>query len=368
MNCLAIVRSLRWTLAALTATLGLTSGRAEVTFQTEVAAVISKAGCNLGTCHGNATGKGGFKLSLRGGDLDFDYAALVQDQFGRRVNGLAPDQSLLLLKATQAVAHEGGKRFDQDSWEYRTLGEWIAGGAKRSVPGAPTLAAIEVTPREQFLNEPASSVPVKVLAKFSDGTTRDVTKFACYEVVNVAVADVSAHGLVTRKELGETTVLVRFLHLQEPVRLAFVPARPGFQWANPKPHNFIDEHVFAKLQTLRMNPSELASDEVFLRRAYLDLLGILPTAEEARQFVAADVRRRTADVAAPSASSPRRLPDKRAALIDALLEREEFADFWALKWADLLRVEEKTLDAKGMQDFHNWIRGSLAREIGRAHV
>ena len=107
MNCLAIVRSLRWPLAALTATLGLTSGRAEVTFQTEVAAVISKAGCNLGTCHGNATGKGGFKLSLRGGDLDFDYAALVQDQFGRRVNGLAPDQSLLLLKATQAVAHEG---------------------------------------------------------------------------------------------------------------------------------------------------------------------------------------------------------------------------------------------------------------------
>ena len=361
MNCLAIVRSLRWPLAALTATLGLTSGRAEVTFQTEVAAVISKAGCNLGTCHGNATGKGGFKLSLRGGDLDYDYAALVQDQFGRRVNGLSPDQSLLLLKATQAVAHEGGKRFDQDSWECRTLGEWIAGGAKRSVPGAPTLAAIEVTPREQFLNEPASSVPVKVLAKFSDGTTRDVTKFACYEVVNVAVADVSAHGLVTRKELGETTVLVRFLHLQEPVRLAFVPARPGFQWANPKPHNFIDEHVFAKLQTLRMNPSELASDEVFLRRAYLDLLGILPTAEEARQFVAADVRRRTADVAAPSASSPRRLPDKRAALIDALLEREEFADFWALKWADLLRVEEKTLDAKGMQDFHNWIRGSLAR-------
>ncbi|NDB77473.1 MAG: hypothetical protein EB141_17835, partial [Verrucomicrobia bacterium] len=254
---------------------------AEVTFQTDVAAVISKAGCNLGTCHGNATGKGGFKLSLRGGDLDYDFTALVQDQFGRRVNVVVPDESLLLLKATQAVAHEGGKRFDQNSWEYRTLREWIAGGAKRQSPDAPTLVKLEVTPREQFLIEPASAVEVKVMAKFSDGSTRDVTKFACYEVVNVAVADVSTEGRVTRKESGETTLLVRFLHLQEPVRLAFVPARPGFKWANPKPHNFVDEQVFAKLKTLRMNPSGLASDEVFLRRAYLDLLGILPTADEA---------------------------------------------------------------------------------------
>jgi hypothetical protein len=322
--------------------------RAEVTFQTDVAAVISKAGCNLGTCHGNATGKGGFKMSLRGGDLDYDYAALVQDQFGRRVNTLAPDESLLLLKATQAIAHEGGKRFDRNSWEYRTLREWIAGGAKRQSPGAPSLVKLEVTPREQFLIEPASSVEVKVVAKFSDGSTRDVTKIACYEVVNVAVADVSTEGRVTRKESGETTLLVRFLHLQEPVRLAFVPARPGFKWANPKPHNFVDEHIFAKLKTLRMNPSEPASDQVFLRRAYLDLLGILPTAEEARKFVNA------------GKAGQQRGPTTRAALIDELLERPEFADFWALKWADLLRVEEKTLDAKGMQDFHRWLRASLA--------
>ena len=339
---------------------------APVTFQTDVAAVISKAGCNLGTCHGNATGKGGFKLSLRGGDLDYDFTALVQDQFGRRVNVTSPEESLLLLKATQAIAHEGGKRFDKDSWEYRTLREWLVAGAKRESPGAPTLAKLEVTTREQVLIEPASSVEVKVTAKFSDGSTRDVTKIACYEVVNVAVAEVSTHGRVTRKESGETTLLVRFLHLQEPVRVAFVPARPGYKWANAQPHNFIDREIFAKLQTLRMNPSALASDEVFLRRAYLDLLGILPTAEEARKFVSAgrDALPRVQPVtkSATTKAAQQRGPttDKRAALIDELLERPEFADFWALKWADLLRVEEKALDSKGVQDFHRWLRASIA--------
>ncbi|MEN9575457.1 MAG: hypothetical protein RL514_3312 [Verrucomicrobiota bacterium] len=366
MTTSGIARLLRWPLAALGTLVCLAPARAEITFQTDVAAVISKAGCNLGTCHGNATGKGGFKLSLRGGDLDYDHAALVRDQFGRRVNALSPDDSLLLQKATQAVAHEGGKRFDKESWEYRTLREWIANGAKREAAGAPTLVKLEVTPREQFLIEPASSVAVKVAAKFSDGSTRDVTDIACYEVVNVAVADVSTTGRVTRKESGETAVLVRFLHLQEPVRLAFVPARSGFKWAGTPPQSFVDEHVFAKLQTLRMNASALASDEVFLRRAYLDLLGILPTAEEAKKFVTAGrdalPRVQPATKGAPNQAAQPRSPtsDKRAALIDELLERPEFADFWALKWADLLRVEEKTLDAKGMQDFHRWLRASIA--------
>lgn len=369
-----IVRLLRWPALVLALTACLDPARAQATFQTDVAAVISKAGCNLGTCHGNATGKGGFKLSLRGGDPDYDFAALVQDQFGRRVNLVAPEESLLLLKATQAVAHEGGKRFDKDSWEYRTLREWIAGGAKRQSPGAPMLVKLDVTPREQFLIEPASSVELKATAGFSDGSTRDVTRIACYEVVSVAVADVSTTGQVTRKESGETTVLVRFLHLQQPVRLAFVPARPGFKWAGVTPHNFVDEHIFAKLQTLRMNPSGLASDEVFLRRACLDLLGILPTAEEARKFVNAGGSGAGIPPASGASnfkqSNAGRMPAetgwkpaplaKRAALVDELLERPEFADFWALKWADLLRVEEKSLDAKGMQDFHRWLRASIA--------
>src|SRR5439155_8628258 len=206
----------------------------------------------------------------------------------------------------------------------------------------------------------------------------DMTSLAVYEPAN-SLAKVSHDGLVQGQGAGETTVLVRYLHCQEPVRLAFVPARPGFVWKNPPVNNYIDEQVLAKLRTLRMNPSELCSDAVFVRRAYLDLLGILPTTEEARAFVndavvAADVRKpifqnrkseianRKSEVRNPklARASLRRPLQKRAQLIDQLLERPEFADFWALKWADLLRVEAHSLDQKGVQNFHHWIRQSIA--------
>ncbi|HYV26010.1 MAG TPA: DUF1549 and DUF1553 domain-containing protein, partial [Candidatus Eisenbacteria bacterium] len=207
--------------------------------------------------------------------------------------------------------------------------------------------------------EPASEVQLQVRAFFSDGTTRDVTSLAVYHPAN-SLAEVSHDGLLQRKGLGETTVLVRFLQCQEPVRVAFVPARPGFKWAKTPGNNYIDAHIFAKLRMLRMNPSELCSDEMFLRRAYLDLLGILPTIDETSAFVAADVRRRTTSPAVheTSASLRRRLQE-RARLIDQLLERPEFADFWALKWADLLHVEAHSLDQKGVQNFHHWIRQSV---------
>jgi hypothetical protein len=156
------------------------------------------------------------------------------------------------------------------------------------------------------------------------------------------LAEISVDGLVKRKRTGETTVIVRYLQCQEPVRVTFVPARPGFAWKGAAASNYIDEAVFAKLRTLRMNPSGLCGDSEFVRRAYLDLLGLLPTAEEARAFVA-DTR-----------------ADKRGRLVDALLERPEYADFWALKWADLLRIEERSLDRKGVQAFHHWIRQSVA--------
>jgi hypothetical protein len=312
-----------------------------VSFRNDVMAVLSKAGCSAGTCHGNKNGKGGFKLSLRGQDPDLDYVTLTRDLFARRVDALGSEQSLILLKPTAQVAHEGGLRFKPGSEEYEILRRWIVEGMPNDRESAAKLESIEVAPMVEVLVEPVSEVQLRVKAKFSDGTTRDVTSLAVYEPAN-GLARVSHDGLVQRQGIGESTVIVRYLHCQEPVRLAFVPARPGFVWKATPANNYIDEQVFAKLRTLRMNPSELCSDEVFLRRASLDLLGILPTAEEARRF-ASDVRR-----------------DKRARLVDQLLERPEFADFWALKWADLLRVEAHSLDKKGVQNFHHWIQQSIA--------
>jgi len=304
-------------------------------------AVISKAGCNAGTCHGNANGKAGFKLSLRGEDPEWDFQVLTRDVFNRRTNPFDPDQSLILLKATAQIAHEGGARFKKDSDAYKTLRAWIAGGPANDVATAPTVTRLEVAPAEAILIEPTNTARVIAHAVFSDGTRRDVTSWAVYDPSSQMVK-VAADGLVTAAKSGEVTVIVRFLERQAPVRLAFVPARPNFVWSGPRPRNFIDEHVFAKLRSLRMNPSEQCSDSEFVRRAYLDVLGILPTADEARAFVADKGK------------------EKRAQLIDRLLERPEFPDFWALKWADLLRNEEKVLDRKGVQLFHRWIRQSIA--------
>ncbi len=304
-------------------------------------AVLSKAGCNAGACHGNKNGKGGFKLSLRGQDPEWDLQALTRDLFARRVNSLEPDQSLMLLKPTTQIAHEGGLRFHTDSEEYEILRRWITEGMQDDPPTRPRLEKIAVTPLEQVLIEPAAQVQLKIEAIFSDGSRRDVRKLAVYEPANT-LAQITHDGLVNREADGETTILVRYLQAQAAVRLAFVPARPGFKWCATPARNYIDEQVFAKLRTVRVNPAELCTDNEFLRRAYLDLLGLLPTPEEARVFLA--------DKDA----------GKRARLVDRLLERPEFADFWALKWSDLLRNEETVLDRKGVQAFHHWIRQSIA--------
>ncbi len=329
-------------LAALTCLLAATAVHAgPVSFRNEVMAVLSKAGCNQGACHGNLNGKGGLKLSLRGDDPAWDFDALTRDTLGRRTDPLRPEASLVLLKATAAVPHEGGKRFAAASPEYDLLKRWIAEGTRADDDDAPLLRHLEAKPRSQVLVEPVERVQLHVKAVFSDGSTRDVTRLATFEPSNTN-AGVTADGEAVRERLGETAILVRYLDQRVAVQLAFVPARPNFSWPNVPENNFIDRHVFAKLRTLRMTPAELCSDSVFLRRAYLDTIGMVPAAGEVRAFL----------------GDPR--PDKRARLIDRLLERPEFADFWALKWADVLRNEEKVLDRKGVQAFHHWIRQSIA--------
>lgn len=312
-----------------------------VSFRNDVMAVISKAGCNAGTCHGNKNGKGGFKLSLRGQDPEQDFHSLTRDIFSRRVDPVQPDASLILLKPTIQVAHEGGLRFKPDSPEYAALKQWIAQRMPNDLEVAPRLMRIEVTPNNQVLIEPARQAQLTVRAEFSDGTSRDITSFAVYEPAT-PLMEVSPAGLARGKGPGESTVLVRYLRCQEAVRFAFVPARPDFKWRKVVANNYIDEHIFAKLKLLRMHPSDLSSDAQFLRRAYLDLVGLLPTAEAAKDFLRETSR------------------SKRTRLIDQLLEGPEHVDFWTLKWADLLRVEAHSLDQKGVQSFHHWIRQSVA--------
>lgn len=312
-----------------------------VSFRNNVMSVLSKAGCNQGTCHGNQNGKNGFKLSLRGQDPLFDLASLTRDQLNRRVDSLEPAKSLLLLKATAQVPHGGGRRFGEKSPEYAILLQWLVAGMQDDGPSLPRLKSLAVTPREEYLNDPERPVQIQATATFSDGSVRDVTRWALYTTSNQLVS-VSDEGRVTRVRDGETTIIVRYLDRQASVQVAYIPPRPDFVWRDVPENNVVDRHVFAKLRRLRMNPSDLCSDTVFLRRAYLDLLGLIPTADEAKAFL----------------ENP--ASDKRARLVDELLERPEFADTWALKWSDLLRNEERTLDRKGVQNFHHWIRQCIA--------
>jgi hypothetical protein len=310
-------------------------------FRNDVMAILSKSGCNAGQCHGNANGKAGFKLSLRGESADLDFLALTHDQFNRRLNLSEPDQSLILLKPSTQIAHEGGQRFKTNSWEFQALLKWISKGASNDLATAPALERLDVTPLDATLLAPTNEVQISARAAFSDGTERDVTTIAVYESANPSVK-ISAGGLVHSEQPGETTILVRYLNKQIPVRLAFVADRPNFVWSHPRPNNYIDFQIFAKLERLRMNPSDLCTDEAFVRRAYLDLLGIVPDAQSARAFILDQS------------------PSKRGRLIDELLERPEFADFWALKWGDLLRAEERLLDRKGLELFHQWVRQGIA--------
>ena len=310
-------------------------------FRNDVMVVLAKAGCNAGTCHGNANGKGGFKLSLRGEDLATDYLTLTRGQFGRRVDAIEPERSLLLRKATAVVAHKGGQRFKPGSREFQILRDWIAAGTPNDYATAPAVVRLEAETQQRIVRAPGQELAIKVRAFFSDDTSRDVTAMAVYEPSNQNV-EVSADGVVRRKEFGESTVMVRFLERQIPVAVAFIPARADFKWSQSKEVNYIDRHVFAKLRRLRLNPSGLCDDNAFIRRAYLDLLGFIPSGEAVREFVANNS------------------PGKRQRLVEHLMKRPEFAEFWALKWSDLLRNEEKQLDRKGVHVFYQWLRRSFA--------
>ncbi len=315
-----------------------------VTFLRDVAPVLNKAGCTSGPCHGAAKGKNGFKLSLRGYDPQFDYEALLYDLSGRRFNRAEPARSLLLAKPTQQVPHGGGLRFERDSDYYKVIYQWIAQGVPYGDPAKDSVAAIEVEPKEIHMPKPGETAQIKVLARFADGQTREVTREATVESNIPDVAKVDAAAKVSGERIGEATMLVRYQGKFSTVPVTILNPKPGFAWTPMPQHNYIDTHIDAKLQRLKIQASPLADDATFLRRLTLDLTGQTPTPAEVRAFLA----------------DPAPTKVKRARLIDKLIARPSYTDYWTIKWGDLLQSSRKYLGEKGTFAFREWIRDSIA--------
>lgn len=314
-------------------------------FENDILPILSKFSCNMSGCHGKAEGQNGFKLSVFGYDPRADHVALTQESRGRRVNPLNPAASLLLQKASGGMPHGGGVRISKASEEYRTLLAWLKSGMEYGSPDAPHVVSITVRPHERTLSLRGQQ-QLRVVARYSDGAAADVTHHARFQSNNDAVARVDESGLVTVADVpGDVAIMAGYLGAVDVFRTLVPRAEPLTAANSATVLNFIDQHVDAKLQKLRIQPSPLCSDADYLRRVYLDLIGTLPTAKEAREFLADTGR------------------DRRQKLVEALLQRPEFADYWALKWSDWLRVERQKLGHDGAYRYYKWIRDSFAANL-----
>lgn len=311
-----------------------------VSFRNDVIAALNVGGCNSGACHGTPSGKNGFKLSLRGYDPASDYLQLTRDVLGRRTDRQGPN-GLLMMKALGRVAHEGGSRFPASSVPAQALTSWFNEGLQDDQPSVPEVKKVEVTPGGRTLNDPSRWQQLAVTATFSNGETRDVTRLTVFSSSDPAIASVTPGGLVEFNQSGEVAILCRYLMELVPVRLMYLEPKPGFKWSNPPENNYIDKHAFAKLKLLNIQPSDLCTDQEFIRRATMDVCGVLPTAEETKRFLDS------------------KDPQKRAKLVDALLERPEYADLWTLKWADVFRSNRKTIQQKGTHVFQKWLHNHI---------
>lgn len=315
----------------------------EVSFVRDVQPVLSKMGCNMGTCHGAKEGKAGFKLSLRGYDPIYDHRALTDDIGGRRFNRVAPDQSLMLLKATGSIPHVGGVRTEVGSPYYELVRQWIAAGVKLDLD-SPRVVSIDIAPHDPIVPREGMKQQVTVFATYSDGTTRDVTREAFIESGNIEILEADAEGVVTTLRRGEAPVLVRYEGAYAATTFIVMGDRSGFAWQAPPTHNYIDEHVYRKLERVKILPSDVCSDSEFVRRVYLDLTGLPPTSDEVRAFLA----------------DQRPTREKRDDLVDRLVGSRPYVEHWTNKWADLLQVNRKFLGEEGSIALRNWIKDAIA--------
>lgn len=316
----------------------------EVNFELDVLPVLTAGGCNAGACHGKARGQNGFALSLLGYDPDFDFSSIARESRGRRVFPASPANSLLLTKPTMELPHGGGRRLERGTAEYETLRRWIAAGMPRSTANAPTLASISVQPSERVMAA-GSNVQLKVLAHYSDDSVRDVTRLTDFQSNEPGVVSVAGGKLTAGKLPGEATLMIRYMNNIATWKTG-VPIEGSVDhaiYAGLPRQNFIDSLVWDKLETMGIVPSPAAADHTFLRRAYLDVIGRLPTPDEARAFLTSDA------------------PTKRAELVDALLARPEYVDYWANKWCDLLQPNTHRVGIKPTMALDAWIRASFRR-------
>jgi len=308
-----------------------------MSFKNEMLAALTKSGCNLGACHGSPSGKGGFRLSLRAYDPPLDIMTLRTEYYGRRTNIVNPDESLLLRKPLMELAHGGGRRLKKGDPSHQIMAGWISEGLRLDPATEPDVVKIEVLHEGRVFQKDGARQQLLVLAHYTDGSVRDITQIACYSSSAETVARVGEDGLVEKVSRGETAILARYLDKMATSYITFLEDVPGFTWNNPPENNFVDTYVFGKLKTLQILPSEVCTDEEFLRRAYIDATGRLPSIEEAQRFLT--------DTS----------PNKRDLLVDALVETDDFASAWTLTLGDVLRANSKRLNATGVHKFRQWL-------------
>jgi hypothetical protein len=314
----------------------------KVDFERHIVGLLSKMGCNSGSCHGSFQGKNGFRLSLFGYDADRDFAALTRDNLGRRIDPVHPDQSLVLMKPSGSAIHEGGVRFAKDSWQYRVFRQWIESGALR-IKGSGDVSKLAITPPEYAFTKPGETGRLTVTATFADGSEENITPFCDFRIHDDAIAEVSPLGEVTAQRPGDTAVVVLYRGKVQAARV-LVPreAAAGFHYPTVPEINYVDKHVFAKLRRLNMVPSDLAGDAEFLRRVTIDTIGCLPTPDDVRSFLA-DQR-----------------SDKRERKIDELLKHRLHGALWATKFSDITgnntdaMENPQQLKPKLSQMWHDW--------------
>jgi hypothetical protein len=318
-----------------------------ISFKLDVVPVFMKAGCNSGSCHGSSRGKDGFHLSLFGYDPEGDYFRLTREQIGRRINLALPDESLLLQKGLGAVPHTGGERFTTNSPLYATVRAWLDLGAPKDETNIAKVVGVEIMPKQAVIEGKGARQKLTVRAKYSDGTDRDVTSLAVFISNNDVSAKVSDDGIVTADQRGEAFVMARFGAFTVGSQVIVLPKGLDYRFPDVSENNYVDRLVYAKLKKLRLTPSELCDDATFVRRIFLDVTGSLPGPSDVRHFLADDSK------------------DKRARLIDELLQRPEFTDLWVMKWAELLQIRSNNdlFSTKSALLYYNWLHDRISRNV-----